>query len=136
MKIQIRQMREHEPLVLDEDLDPADWDLDIGVMRFPDKIKLQAEAWKSGTDLAVRAHIEGVRRFTCSLCLEEFNNLFEKGVDLHYDIKGLDVVSIDEAVREEILLDHPIRILCRDDCRGLCSACGMNLNRQSCDCKK
>ena len=32
--------------------------------------------------------------------------------------------------------EHPIRILCRPDCRGLCAKCGANLNSDKCDCKK
>ena len=102
---------------------------------FPDAIHVKAEAWRTGEDLTVQAHIEAERTFTCSLCLEEFNNVFEKDITLHYDIKGLDSVTIDPDIRDEILLDHPIRILCRPDCRGLCAFCGANLNEGSCDCK-
>ncbi|MBI4432371.1 MAG: DUF177 domain-containing protein [Candidatus Omnitrophica bacterium] len=104
-------------------------------MHFPKPLYLKAEAWKSDNDLTVEAHVEGERAFTCSLCLEEFNNVFEKDITLHYDIKGLDSVSIDQDVRDEILLEHPIRVLCRPDCRGLCPYCGANLNTESCDCQ-
>lgn len=120
---------------LEEELDPEALDLDIGVMHFDEPLKVTAEAWKSDDDLTVQVHVEGSRRFTCSLCLEEFNNPFEKDLTLHYDIKGLDAVSIDSDVREEVLLDHPIRVLCRPECRGLCPVCGTNLNESSCDCR-
>lgn len=120
---------------LEEEIDPAELDLDIGVMRFEEPVKVTAEAWKSEDDLTVQVHIEGSHTFTCSLCLEEFNNPFEKDLTLHYDIKGLDGVSIDSDVREEIILDHPIRVLCRPDCRGLCPTCGANLNETTCDCR-
>ena len=39
-------------------------------------------------------------------------------------------------VRDEILLSFPLRFLCREDCRGLCSGCGANLNTEPCRCKK
>ena len=42
--------------------------------------------------------------------------------------------SISEIVRESILAALPMKILCRDDCRGLCLKCGQNLNRGQCDC--
>ncbi len=135
MKIALNQIKGKESLVLEEEVSPEDLDLDIGVMHFPDELKLRAEVWKSGNDLTVQAHLEGERSFTCSLCLEEFNNLFEKDITLHYDIKGLDSVTIDQDVRDELILDHPIRILCRPDCRGLCPYCGANLNEERCDCK-
>ena len=136
MKISMNNFKEKNKSVLfEEEIDPEDLDLDIGVMRFPEMLRLKAEAWKEGDDLTVQMHLEGERSFTCSLCLEEFNNLFEKDITLHYDIKGLDSVTLDPEIREEIILDHPIRILCRPDCRGLCLFCGANLNDGICACK-
>ncbi|MBQ6602974.1 MAG: DUF177 domain-containing protein [Eubacterium sp.] len=35
-----------------------------------------------------------------------------------------------------ILTDWPIRVLCKEDCKGLCSHCGANLNVTTCDCKE
>ncbi|MBI3252646.1 MAG: DUF177 domain-containing protein [Candidatus Omnitrophica bacterium] len=135
MKIVLNHFKGNKDLVLEEELHPDDLELDIGVMHFPRPLMLHAQAWKSDDELTVQAHVEGERSFTCSLCLEEFNNLFEKDITLHYDIKGLDSVTIDSDVRDEVLLEHPIRILCRPDCRGLCLSCGTNLNLESCDCQ-
>lgn len=135
MKIPLTGFKDNKSVVLQEELVPEDLDLDIGVMRFPENLELKAEAWKSKNDLTVQVHVEGVRSFTCSLCLEEFDNLFEKDFTLHYDIKGLDSVAIDSDVRDELILEHPIRVLCRTDCRGLCPFCGTNLNTDQCDCK-
>ena len=135
MKIALSRLKNDHPQLFEEDVPPEDLDIDIGIMHFPDALKLSAEACRSGDDLTVNVHLEGERVFTCSLCLEEFNNLFEKDITLHYDIKGLDSVTIDSDVRDEILVDHPIRILCRPDCKGLCLSCGSNLNEGSCDCK-
>ncbi|MGH7197687.1 MAG: YceD family protein [Candidatus Omnitrophota bacterium] len=135
MKISLNGFKGAESLILQEELSSEDLDLDIGIMSFPDALKVKIEAWKSDNDLSVNAHVEGMCQFTCSLCLEEFNNLFEKEFSLHYDIKGLDSVTIDQDVRDEILMEHPIRILCRPDCRGLCPFCGTNLNADKCNCK-
>ena len=135
LKFNLKNLEDNKTITLDEEMDSDELDLDIGIMHFPDAVHIKAEAWKTGDDLTVQAHVEGERCFTCSLCLEEFNNLFEKDMTLHYDIKGLDSVAIDSDVRDEILLDNPIRILCRTDCRGLCAFCGTNLNEGSCECK-
>jgi uncharacterized protein len=35
-----------------------------------------------------------------------------------------------------LLLSLPTRPLCREDCRGLCPHCGINLNRESCGCRE
>ena len=135
MKIPLINFKNNKSIVLEEEINPEDLDIDIGIMHFPDPLRLKVEAFKSDNDLTVDAHLEGERNFTCSLCLEEFHNLFEKDFTLHYDIKGLDSVVIDPEVRDEMILDHPIRILCRPDCRGLCLFCGVNLNEENCDCK-
>ncbi len=135
MKILLNNFKEEKSLVFEEEIHPEDLDIDIGVMHFPNALTLKVEAWKEGKDLTAQCHVEGERNFTCSLCLEEFNNLFEKDFTLHYDIKGLDSVIIDQDVRDEIILEHPIRILCRPDCQGLCPFCGANLNEGPCDCK-
>ena len=135
MKFNLKNFKEDRSQVLEEEIDAEDLDIDIGVMSFPENIRVKAEAWKTDDDLTVQAHVEGERSFTCSLCLEEFNNVFEKDITLHYDIKGLDSVTIDPDIREEIILDHPIRVLCKTDCRGLCAFCGTNLNEGACDCQ-
>lgn len=46
------------------------------------------------------------------------------------------VLELDEAVRTALLLELPSRILCREDCRGLCPQCGTDLNTHTCSCQK
>ena len=46
------------------------------------------------------------------------------------------VLELDDAVRTAILLELPSRILCKEDCRGLCAQCGANLNVNACSCQK
>lgn len=45
-----------------------------------------------------------------------------------------DVLYVDGLIRNELLVQWPIRVLCKDDCKGICSRCGANLNIQTCDC--
>ncbi len=44
------------------------------------------------------------------------------------------VLEIDSVVRSDVLLSLPTKHLCTPECKGLCSSCGMNLNRGSCSC--
>ena len=46
------------------------------------------------------------------------------------------VLELDEAVRTALLLELPSRILCKEDCRGLCDQCGADLNTNECSCQK
>ncbi len=41
-----------------------------------------------------------------------------------------------EAARTMFLLNVPMRFLCSDDCKGLCSSCGKNLNGGECGCSQ
>lgn len=43
-------------------------------------------------------------------------------IDDHHDL------DLAEPVREAISLAEPITLLCREDCRGLCPTCGIDLN--------
>lgn len=43
-------------------------------------------------------------------------------------------IELDKIVRDDILLDLPSKFLCKEDCKGLCSVCGQNLNEGACDC--
>jgi uncharacterized metal-binding protein YceD (DUF177 family) len=46
------------------------------------------------------------------------------------------VISFDVTghVRDAAILSLPMKILCREDCKGLCAACGRNLNEGDCGC--
>jgi len=134
MKIYIKDLREDEAFLLEGELDPDALELNIGIMRFPKPIRVEVRAWKSDRELVAQASIKGERIFNCSRCLEEFNNLFEKEATLYYDIGDLTHVTLDQDIRDEILLEHPIRVFCREDCCGLCPSCGANLNLGPCRC--
>jgi uncharacterized protein len=41
-------------------------------------------------------------------------------------------IDLDPVLREQVLLALPVTVLCREDCRGLCTTCGQDLNEQDC----
>lgn len=41
-------------------------------------------------------------------------------------------IDLDPVVREQVLLALPVSVVCRDDCKGLCSTCGADLNESDC----
>ncbi len=46
------------------------------------------------------------------------------------------ILDIDDAVREAVILSFPMRLLCREDCPGLCPQCGKPLTNGPCGCTK
>lgn len=80
----------------------------------------------------------------CDRCLHEvsttislpFDQIFFKDssdeVDAYvYTDSRLDLTK---AICDEIVLSLPSNLLCKQDCKGLCPKCGVNLNEQQCDC--
>ena len=46
------------------------------------------------------------------------------------------VLDLDALAEEDVVLNLPSKVLCKDDCKGLCPQCGKNLNDGPCDCKE
>ena len=58
---------------------------------------------------------------------------FEEDDAFIYDGKELNLISI---IEQTLDFNIPARILCSDDCEGLCHECGANLNKQECSCSE
>jgi len=121
-------------------------------LRFSNSLEIsgQAESFTSG-EVLVRLTLVGSRAQECRRCLEpvevpvrnEWSLLFappgnheaEKEEDsvriLPAEARDLELV---EVIREELILSDRPYVVCREDCRGLCPICGVNLNEESCQC--
>ena len=44
-------------------------------------------------------------------------------------------LDVDKLVYNEVLIGWPTKILCSEDCKGICNVCGQNLNLGTCDCE-
>ncbi|MFW5996898.1 MAG: YceD family protein [Verrucomicrobiota bacterium] len=79
---------------------------------------------------------ETVLRCRCDRCLTYFDyQLLVKNICHYYKLEEVEHVDLTNDVREDILLSLPQqRILCQEDCRGLCQLCGQNLNVRECGC--
>lgn len=81
----------------------------------------------------------------CVRCLEPFDQYLESSFDEVYAYKshnftdsGLFVpedgnIDLGPVVREYLMLENPIKPLCKSDCKGLCVVCGENLNTGTCE---
>ena len=98
-----------------------------------------------------KIHIEGKVNLTlgipCDRCLEivETDISFDISKDIDFNNEDVEEdltyieghnIDIDEMLYPEIFLNLPSKVLCSDDCKGLCQRCGKNLNEGSCDCGK
>src|SRR5271156_7254794 len=108
-------------------------------------------------DIRLRGSYKGEFEAPCARCLEPVDLTLEGQFDLIFRPLGVDggaperAIStseteigyyqdgglvLEDVLREQVLLSLPVRTLCRQDCKGLCSGCGRNLNLESCTCDK
>lgn len=100
-------------------------------------------------------HIEGDTVVTlhipCDRCLEEVPVSLELHIDKEVDMnqsdeeraKALDELfyiegynlDVDKLVCSEMLVSWPSKVVCKEDCKGICPTCGTNLNLETCDCE-
>lgn len=87
----------------------------------------------------------------CSRCLEGVETFFDINVSKNLDFNDSDddrIMELDETnyingynldvdllVYDELLVDFPLKVLCNEDCKGICSVCGQNLNLGACQCE-
>lgn len=136
MKVYIDQIPE-SGLELTESCDPSTLDLNRGDIRFTDPINISAQITKGINCLCVDLKIDATIHLDCSRCLEEFTAPKSLEIKLNFPIenKASGVIDLADNLREEIILNYPLKPLCRSDCLGLCPTCGQNLNKGKCNCK-
>jgi len=92
---------------------------------------------------------------SCARCLEPVRQSVHRNFDLLYRPQGSDAgreeisvtqaeaeigyyrgegLLLEDVLREQLLLAVPIRVICRDECKGLCPSCGRNRNTEPCNC--
>lgn len=99
----------------------------------------------------LRGELEATGEATCDRCLGRFALTFTAPVELVIlcDAGSVDddgetpvihqrqgEVDLTDAVREAVALAVPLQRICREECRGLCAQCGIDLNRETCDCQQ
>ncbi len=91
-----------------------------------------------GTELLARGEVRQRLRCVCSRCADTFETeAAEKGFVFSSEINDTtDFLDLTEEIREAIILALPGYPVCREACRGLCMACGANLNAAECTCRK
>jgi len=82
----------------------------------------------------IRLRIGSSIKFNCARCLKSGQQRIERDIEIIRPAKEENVIDLTQLAREEIILGYPDRLLCREDCKGLCPRCGWNLNESRCAC--
>ncbi len=120
-------------------------------------VKVKGKLTKIERDICFAGDLQASLQVNCTRCLKTFPFLVISKIQVHFvprvkepspgseiEIKETDIeqevyegdrVDLSGPVRDQILLEVPLIRLCKEDCKGICSECGIDLNSSQCDCK-
>ena len=134
MKIYVDKIPEGG-LELSEKIQPEELLIDTEGISFIKPIDVKADVSKIGAEIFVDVVLETYVEYTCGKCLSKFEDIFRKKFNMVQEAKPAEVVELDDEIRQEIVLDCPVKIICKAECKGLCPNCGQNLNTGECGCE-
>ena len=119
--------------------------LDLGGQRYvvvPELVPAELTVTRAATGTAFRLRLTACLHGPCYRCLEDA--AFDQPIDVREyqaeDTEGDEELESDYVAdgrldlsawgRDSVVLALPDKILCREDCAGLCPVCGKNLNRE------
>lgn len=119
---------------------PAPADLGAGMVQVPkgSDMDLEVQLEEVSEGVLVTAVVTAPVVGECARCLDEFTSSVQvkfcelfaaeagESEDDGYLLDG-DLLDLEPALRDALVLDLPLSPLCRDDCEGLCSRCGIKL---------
>jgi uncharacterized protein len=108
----------------------------VGKSKSEDLVMLEANLSASYTDLCARCleKTEGKIELPYSACI--VRSLTDESRDDEYILAKDSCIDLIDILKTAFLFELPTRSLCKEDCKGLCQECGINLNCGSCDCGK
>ncbi len=137
---------------------PGELSLEDEYVHLAEGAAVEGRASRKNEEVRLRGKIRARVEATCDRCLRslavpievDFDTIYvplasEAGMtenvelqaeDLRSTVYEGDAVEVDELVREQILLALPTRLLCDEECKGLCPRCGADLNSQACSCEQ
>ncbi len=117
---------------------------------FIDNVKLVCMMDKSTHQIILNCNLTIIAELVCDRCNEKYKTelnsnfslvyLFDKkettdNINVFYLSPNDDKINIADDVIDYANLSIPMKKLCSEDCKGLCTICGMNFNLSKCNCE-
>jgi uncharacterized protein len=126
-------------------------------LHFAEPVQVRVNLSRSGRVILVKSRVDARVKCICARCLDPFALTLSSEIqvsikpkpdphlappeeielrreDLESDFYEGEEVDLSPLVQDQVLLTLPPKVICGEDCRGLCQRCGKNLNRESCQC--
>lgn len=117
-----------------------------GLQPFTQPVSIQAEAVYQNGVVTLNCTYSTALSLVCDRCLASFDREVNQR-STHVVVRELNgpdqgefvvapdgIVSLDQLALNDIIPELPSKVLCREDCKGLCAVCGGNLNQVACGC--
>lgn len=151
MKIEVFEIPEEGLNIEVEELPKLE---DIKII-MPFKAVMRVE--KKGNEVFIKGIVNGEVGLQCSRCLKDYvmpiKTIFEityhpveilnkeelvelKKDEMEVDFYREGLIDTEDIIRDQILLNIPMKPLCSETCKGLCPVCGIDLNEFKCQCEK
>ncbi len=113
---------------------------------FDGPVKAVLSATNTGQAIIVEGTVSGLLQLNCSRCLEPFRYSFEvpfaeiytTAVEEAKEEEAIpfsgDILDVTPEVLKGLIMELPMKAVCHEECQGLCSGCGQNLNQGRCGC--
>ncbi len=127
-------------------------DLDLDE-KFQRELRLSCKMDKSHHQIIINCDVDFETSLVCDRCTSKFNRpfskqfqsiyftIYESGKEVtedpgvYYLSPTEDKIDLLNDVKEIMNLAIPMKVLCSEDCKGLCPNCGNNLNHVECNCE-
>ncbi len=117
---------------------------------YPENIQVEIEVNKFEKNITCKITLSSRAHYQCDRCLrnfeknykDDFEILFHLG-DKNFEINEESVIIISSEVKEidltlyiqeMLILAIPMKLLCDENCKGICCVCGADLNTEECQC--
>ncbi len=151
--VRVEDISEEGLRLVFEDIPGLLFDVDDCKIQSP--VRGEVFLYRVDKDVHLKGEVRVLIGLKCHRCLEEYiqevytafsyilvPNLSGKE-EIDFGTEDIEVLLYDgveiqlrEMFREQILLQIPMRHLCKEDCKGICPGCGANLNKEECHCHK
>lgn len=126
-------------------------DTQYDTLNFNSPIKYEITITNTGDALLISGKALAKAETSCSRCLEPVDVNLQATIDAYYlieapqtaeeyEINEFEILPDDhniplgEIIKATLVVDAPLKPLCQENCKGLCSKCGVNLNKEACRC--
>lgn len=158
MIIDLRELRLHdEPLEVDASFTNSDLTLDSKLLHLESPVGSHVVVSLRGECVRVAGHLRCRLRMNCCRCSKPVFQSVDKdflvdywpdpasqdGEELRLNYDDLDVgfyhgdeFDLSAVISEQVVLEVPMKPVCRENCKGLCDQCGADLELEPCSCDR